>query len=104
MTKLEKAVEQTVKRYECFAVNKRPQKYCGFCDQFWESSKCITDEECSKCPIFQTERGYCDKTNSGRDEVKFAAMKNNIEACLAVMVYIWGFLYFGDKFIETKEK
>ncbi len=88
MTKLQKAVEQTVDRYEEFATGE-DIIMCGFCR--------VYNNSCEVCPVFLLD-GYCDTEDTELGREIDSARGHDIESCLAIMVYVWGFINFGEDF------
>ena len=94
-SKLLKAVEQTVNRYYNRLLVPYDYLSCGFCSHF-------QDDDCSKCPIYKLEEECCDSSNVAYPGTLHYTWNNgmggDIESCLAIMVYVWGFINFGEEF------
>lgn len=91
MTKLRKAVEQTVRWYEKLATDGwQTGKSCPLCDAF-------ENGDCCSCPIFNLEnpdnkKGDCCDFAHQLMSVAMRGWNGDIPSCLAIMVYCWGFL------------
>lgn len=97
-SKLLRAIEETVRWYETLAVDGwQMGKCCPLCDAY------EGEQDCGLCPIYKLE---ADKGETG-DCCDFAYQLMNIAmtgwdgdipSCLAIMVYVWGFVNFGQDF------
>ncbi len=94
-----KAVEQTVKQYANFEGSR-----CGFCKKYSLGNYYNPPVVCKKCPIYKLEGGHCVNKKNGQQTklgvVRDDATWGNIPSCLAIMVYVWGFINFGINFKE----
>lgn len=100
MTRLRKAVEQTVRKYENCADGKS-SNHCYFCDAYPRPRNNNNRDACANCPIQQIEpyKSHCNSGcfTAGMQEVRRGAIRGDIESCLTLMVYFWGFLDAGEK-------
>jgi hypothetical protein len=95
-SKLQRAVEQTAKRW-CNNAFRRDggtddgDFYCGFCKQY--RAEKVSVDDCVGCPVYKLEHCWCDEPGTG---LRAAMTSDDPVDALAIAVYAWGFLYNGE--------
>ncbi len=83
-SKLLKAVEQTARKYEDFAVREeKTSGYYGLFNSYLDRVIHFNDAS-----SYRNYQKTVDKVTDDHD----------IASCLAIMVYVWGFINFGESF------
>ena len=90
MTKLQRTVEQTVRKYEDNAFGAEIGR-CYFCLALPGGAGC------SKCPIHKIEPNNIGCYAKEILETRHNAIGGDVVSCLALMLYFWGFLPKGER-------
>jgi hypothetical protein len=92
-TKLDRAIEQTLRRWEekldrTLGIKTNGFLVCGFCKEYQ-----FEYTQCGSCPVYKIEKGHCNFTvvdNSGIVGLPIDSEKR-IPGILAILVYVHGF-------------
>ena len=95
-----KAVEQTVRKYEDIisdilkdGSSLWAECSCGLCHEYQAYG-------CKDCPVYKNQGRRTCHNKSTKLGITWnkAVREYDIESCLAIMVYVWGFVNFGEEF------